>query len=79
MCLFKRASAFAMIAGWAGCSQVAPNMLPPLAARNYVIDCKPVSMLTTILAGEVVTPHNLSFTQLDMDARSLDHPFEPDD
>jgi hypothetical protein len=68
-----------MVAGWAGCNQITPNMFPTLAARNYVIDCKSGSTLTTILAGEVITPHNLPFAQLDLYAGSFDHPFEPDD
>jgi hypothetical protein len=79
MCLFKRASAFTMVAGRASCNQIAPVMYPTLAARNYVIDCEPGSTLTTILAGEIIAPHDLAFVQFYMDAGSFDHPFEPND
>jgi hypothetical protein len=44
-----------------------------------VIDCKPGSTLTTILAGEIITTHDLAFAQFYLYAGSFDHPFKPDD
>jgi hypothetical protein len=79
MCLLKGSATFAVIAGWAGCNQVAPIMFSTLAARDYVIDCKPGSVLTAVLAGEIIPPHYLSFIELDSNARPFNHPFEPDD
>ena len=62
MSLFKRTTSLAMIAGWTGCYQIAPFMLTPLAAWNYVVDRQASNILSTILTVVIIAPQDLPFT-----------------
>ena len=60
MGLFEGSSPFAMVAGWAGCSQVDPFMGASLAAWNDMVNRQLGCSFTTILAGVIISPENLS-------------------
>lgn len=54
-------------------------MFSTLAARNDVIDRQVGGGFSAVLAGIVVPAQDLTFIQLDSDARSLDHALQADD
>jgi hypothetical protein len=65
-----------MIAGWAGCDQVAPLVCSTLAARDDVIDSHMWHFITAVLTGEIISPQNLTLAQFDTNTRPFDHHFQ---
>ena len=76
MRLVKRPAALAMIAGWASCNQVAPFVFTALAARNDVVNRHVRHLITAVLTGVIISPHDLPLTQFNPNARPSDHPFQ---
>ncbi len=71
--LFKRATAFMMVAAWAGGNQVIPSVLSPQMARDDVIDRQGRSVFAAVLAGIVISAQDLTLGELDARARSFYH------
>lgn len=77
--LFQCPTSFAMVAGWAGCNQVAPFMSTSLAAWIDVVNRQLRRSFAAILASVIVSPEDLAFIKFYPDARSFDHPIQPND
>jgi len=76
---FQRAAAFDSIAMDAGCYHIGPGMFTAQFPGNYVIQCKIAILFSTILAGVAIAPEDLMPGKWDLETRTLDHMFQPDD
>lgn len=79
MGLFQGASALVVIARRTGGHEILPFMATTEMAWDDVIDGQRAGMLTAILADKVIAAQDLALGQLDLRARSLDHPLQAND
>jgi hypothetical protein len=71
------APTFVMVALWAGCDHVGPDVLSAHMAGNDMIHGQAALAFATILAGIIVTAKNFTAGQFDVGARSVNLRLQP--
>src|SRR5688500_3925593 len=68
----------AMVAVWAGCHNVCPDVLPPQMSWRHMIHGQVALALPTVLAGIIIAAKDFTASQLDMRARPMNLVLQPD-
>jgi hypothetical protein len=76
---FQFSSTFAMVAVWTGSNNICPQVFSPQVFGPNMVNGQVVGMPPTILACIPVPAKDLPAGQLDLQAGTVNHLFQPDD
>lgn len=79
MRLSQLASAFAVVARWAGCNDICPDMRSAEVFWQDVVDRQVSGMPPAVLAGVIIPAKYFPAGQLDFQAGAMDHLIQTDD